>query len=64
MCIVGQIKERFFFSLAPLCPGNVWEKVLLIKEGRFLARKSVTDLVTLARLLSALGLSYKRNVLR
>lgn len=59
MYIVGQIKEHFFFPLALLCPGNVWEKVLLIKEGRSLARKAVTDLVALARPLSALALSMK-----
>lgn len=63
MCIVGHIKEHFFFPLALLCPGNVWEKVLLIKEGRSLARKAVTDLVALARPLSALGFIYERNVL-
>lgn len=55
MCIVGQLKRHFSFPLAPLCTENIWEKVLLIKEVRSLARKAVTDLVALARPLSALG---------
>lgn len=65
MSVVGQIKKHLLFFLVLPCMERVWKEVLLIEEGRALAREPVTGLMASAQVLlllwTSVSLSMKKT---
>ena len=65
MSVVGQIKKHLLFFLVLPCMERIWKEVLLIEEGRALAKEPVTGLMALAQVLlllwASVSLSMKKT---